>query len=813
MSEKRNFNCLVGIKRLLEATWLILIFLIPLYFNPTGYQAFYFAKSLLLVFLVSLLAGLAIAQWLLEKNEIKPRVFVLWLKHSPLQLAVLLFGLIWAISTVFSVQPNTSLWGNLADKNGFLSIAAWVIFFVILAQNITSNGQVIRIIYTLIGSASCLALLGILQHFIPGILPWFNYTGRVFSTAGNPLTLSAFISMCIPLTMAMVVINWPGNLAGRTKVSRPLIGLTMALFLQVVCLWFAQYSITFLIFIVGIIAFVFFYGLLLKNRFALFIGVFSIVMVAILGGVLLGQLIDQKATGTGSGTQTVESTYAQQMGLRTLAIRPLMWKSAVDVVVDSPEVPYSQDDVHQLRRIIGYGPDTFIITSQLRYPASLKSLDTHRSLLLSQPENHYLFLAATVGLLGLAAFLVILAIAIYSGLRLACATTDRSLVLLTAGLLAAIVQYCAHILFNPANIEPDLVFWLALSLLAAWYKLMVFKQHENPQLAGQSMENQDGQTDVSTVRKAVSAGIIVSSIIVAFGLTIGPFLADVKLQQAFNTWPINRQAALALLTEATKLDRYEATYYGYLGYHTYELATLNTDKEEKARLLNISLASYDAADRLEPHLAYWHYIPADVNVYWAVTGAGDKWKDAFYLYENADGLFPGNAVILNKWALALVMFGDYEEAKVKLQQSGQNDPEWDQTAYIDGFLQAERGDIISAGSHMVKRAESRPDSIRYFLSLCRQLALYDKLDHVQESLDSYVQAHSGEWVGHALLGIADFYAKNVDAAGSTLLRCAELAPKEQGKMLTDLATFLSIEDPQFNTYTQQIVTVIRGSSR
>jgi tetratricopeptide (TPR) repeat protein len=494
------------------------------------------------------------------------------------------------------------------------------------------------------------------------------------------------------------------------------------------------------------------------------------------------------------------------MGLRTLVKRPLIWKSAIDVIVDSPDIPFSQDNLHGMRRLIGYGPDTFIITSQLKYPGLLKSIDTYRSMLLSQPENHYLFLAATTGILGWLSYLIILVIAVFSGLKIARVSTDRSTVIAVAALLAAVVQYCAHILFSPANIVPDMVFWIALSLLAVLYRLSLFKENEDKSISVIP-------TSVSTTRKAVATGILAVGFIVAVGLTAGPFLADIKLQQALNTWSKEKYAALARFTEATKLDRYEATYYGYLGYHTYQLAIQNTNSEEKIRLLNISLAAYDAADHLEPHLAYWHYTPADVNTYWASIGERNRWKDALYLYENANALFPGNAVILNKWALALILFGDYEEAEMKLEQSRVSDPEWDQTVYIDGFLQAETGDMQEAGSVIVNRAKSKPDSIRYFVSLCHQLAIYGKIGPVSESISNYLQIQGDEWTVYALLGIAEFYGRDIESAGSNLLKCAEVAPKEQYKLLTDLVTFLSIEDPQFNISARQIINILTGGSR
>ena len=95
--------------KLLEASWLLLIFFLPLYFNPAGYQAYYFAKSLLLIFMVSIMLGLAVASWLLKKKEIKPGAFVQWLKQSPLQMSVLIFGAIYAISTALSIQTGLSL--------------------------------------------------------------------------------------------------------------------------------------------------------------------------------------------------------------------------------------------------------------------------------------------------------------------------------------------------------------------------------------------------------------------------------------------------------------------------------------------------------------------------------------------------------------------------------------------------------------------------------------------------------------------------------------------------------------------------------
>ena len=50
----------------MEFIWLLLIFTIPLYFNPFALNSFYFVKSLVLVLLVCLMLGLLAAQLILR---------------------------------------------------------------------------------------------------------------------------------------------------------------------------------------------------------------------------------------------------------------------------------------------------------------------------------------------------------------------------------------------------------------------------------------------------------------------------------------------------------------------------------------------------------------------------------------------------------------------------------------------------------------------------------------------------------------------------------------------------------------------------
>ena len=125
----------------IEGTWLIFIFLLPVYFNPLGYQAFYLAKSLLIQFMASILLGAFMAQWLLRKHEVGLSALKTLLTQSPLQIAVVVFGLVWCVSTLFSIMPAESFWGSVARKDGLISALSWIAIFIVLSQKMRSRRQ------------------------------------------------------------------------------------------------------------------------------------------------------------------------------------------------------------------------------------------------------------------------------------------------------------------------------------------------------------------------------------------------------------------------------------------------------------------------------------------------------------------------------------------------------------------------------------------------------------------------------------------------------------------------------------------------
>ena len=132
--EKQNTGVSIY-KRALEITWLAIIFLVPLLFNPLSHQACYLNKTLLLQFLAISMLAFWMADWILNRASYKG---MKWrdIFNSPLQLTILIFGLLTILATAVSITPAISFWGSYFRKAGLLTLICWILFFLILAQQL-----------------------------------------------------------------------------------------------------------------------------------------------------------------------------------------------------------------------------------------------------------------------------------------------------------------------------------------------------------------------------------------------------------------------------------------------------------------------------------------------------------------------------------------------------------------------------------------------------------------------------------------------------------------------------------------------------
>jgi len=730
--------------------------------------------------LVCLLLGCVVARAILFPQRLRGHNLTGWIKSSPLQVASIVLGVAYLVSTAFSIIPHKSLMGNLAGALGLVPELSWITFFIIVAGEIRNRAQVFRAIYALLISTGIVSVIGIIQFFYPAVLPWFSYEGRVFSTDGNPLSLSGLLAITMPLTLAMTILSWnSAREVGKGWLKAIL--LVVLFMLQLACTALAQYSITMLLFVIGIFVFFTLIGFYLKRRTTLVLGILALLTLAVVAVYLVFPILLTSNPVVLSDNPSESPVVAEQMGLPTLSIRVHVWRSAAEVILESPDIPYFQDNVHVLRRIIGYGPETFIAVSQQTFPDALKSLYTHKSLVISQPENHFLFLAATVGMLGLAAFLGLLTVFFIIALSLLFKTRDRNTGILAAAFVASGVQYCAHIMFNPAVISPEMSFWLIAALTVACTRL------DNQTIQQFVVAGSSPAGNTPGWRKIGAALAFLVFVAIGAGLALPPLLANVRAQEGLKLWDKEPQKAMQKFEDAVRLQPEESYYYNFIGHLAFAMAVKEEGVSDRDRLMQSAEDALDRAVFHEPQIAIWRYRLGDMRLFQAVEKNSIKAHEAIQDYKQANMLFPGNAVILNRQALAQIIAGKYDDAEKTLQQAQASDSRWVQTSFYYGLLFQHLDRDMEAGKQFVSRMDNRVDTVGYFINFCARMKSYGEAANVSTAIHKYTQTNDDDWNGWMLAGISSMYCGEYRDAITSFEKAANLVPEGQAIMLGGIA--------------------------
>lgn len=174
-----------------------LIFLTPLFFLPWTLDTLDFNKQILLIILVSV----AFLAWLV-KILISPGLL---LNLNFLNAPVLVFFLIYGLSTIFSQWRYSSFWGlpfNISQ--GFLSLFYFLIFYFLLSNVFTEEKEIFLLFFLFLSSGAVAALYATLQIFGKFSLPWDFTRVSSFNTIGGLGSLSIFIALLLPLATCLI---------------------------------------------------------------------------------------------------------------------------------------------------------------------------------------------------------------------------------------------------------------------------------------------------------------------------------------------------------------------------------------------------------------------------------------------------------------------------------------------------------------------------------------------------------------------------------------------------------------------------------
>ncbi|HLZ10756.1 MAG TPA: O-antigen ligase family protein, partial [Chloroflexota bacterium] len=200
-------------ERFLEASWLIALAIVPLYFDIYSSRVFEPDKTIFFRCLVVLMLVAQAVQSIHGRAELPTSLTHfqssdVWrsARSNPLLRPVLAVVAIETLATITSIVPWTSLYGSYQRMQGTITLLAYVAFFLIIACHLQTPAQFRRVLTVAVATSFPIALYGIAQHLQLDPLPWGgDVTFRVTSTMGNAIFLAAYLILIVPLTGGRLV--------------------------------------------------------------------------------------------------------------------------------------------------------------------------------------------------------------------------------------------------------------------------------------------------------------------------------------------------------------------------------------------------------------------------------------------------------------------------------------------------------------------------------------------------------------------------------------------------------------------------------
>ncbi len=186
--------------RVIEYSFYTLFFLVPLIMTPWNFELFEYNKMMLVYVLTIIITASWLVKMVLQKRIIFARTF--------LDIPLLIFLISQILSTVFSIDRHTSLWGYYSRFHGGLfSTISYLLLYYAFVSNMNKQ-KTLRSLFSVLCSAVLVTAYGVAEHFGIDAKYWVqDVQNRVFSTLGQPNWLAAWLVALIPIPMA-IALNW-----------------------------------------------------------------------------------------------------------------------------------------------------------------------------------------------------------------------------------------------------------------------------------------------------------------------------------------------------------------------------------------------------------------------------------------------------------------------------------------------------------------------------------------------------------------------------------------------------------------------------
>ncbi len=443
MSDRIDYIC----TKTIEWSLIFIIAAVPLIINPVAFDVWYRPK-IISVYVLVIIAGTA---WIL-RVVFQDGSFARY--NTPLTILLLLYLGAALLSTIFSIDVQLSLFGDFLRVEGFFSIVAYAALVFLFANQVVSQDLQEKLITGLIIATTLVSIYALVQYsgYDPTEHFFYKYWRRgpgVGSTMGNQNFLGKYLVLIIPIIFARCF--YPVSRTGRLVASVYLV------------LCFAALMATFtraswLSMVVSVITFLY-----LAFRFFLLAGKMKQLIVYLILLIAVGVIFNSYTFGNTAKNQSsfkrkeagavVKRTISslQLTEGRGVATRLYVWEKALYLIKKRPW--------------LGYGLETFQIAFRPYNKDYIQRFNDFT--MVDRVHNNYLDTAFSMGLSGLAAYVVILAsflIYLWHLIKAIQGRTDR---LFFIGIFSGFIGYLVNDLFIFSVVSVSPTFWSLMGLTLA----------------------------------------------------------------------------------------------------------------------------------------------------------------------------------------------------------------------------------------------------------------------------------------------------------------------------------------------------------
>jgi tetratricopeptide (TPR) repeat protein len=357
---------------------IVLVFAIPLLFIPlpqSTNDARIFAEFNKQIFLV--LGSLILFSLWTFKMVLEKKVTIV---RTPIDVPLLIFIVVFALATVFSTDLFVSIAGFYGLFHpAFLSVFALILFYFTTVSNLNTKTRLFALV-SLLSSVVIISLINIFNFFGWFIVPYEFAKVREWTPLLSLGTMSFLASLSIPVSIGFA--------------------------LQTKTIWIRIAGLAF--------AIILFAPLLIVNSFGAWFSLFAATAIFL---VLAPRIIHTKADRV-----SLAVTGACALVLLVVALTPTLRDNLIQPLIQSEDKSLSISTERRLsleagwqvgsraagkKPFLGSGPGTFPFASTAHAPLSLNQTDNW-NIRFEQASNEYVNLITSVGILGLAAFVLVL---------------------------------------------------------------------------------------------------------------------------------------------------------------------------------------------------------------------------------------------------------------------------------------------------------------------------------------------------------------------------------------------------------------------